>query len=579
MQEFIFGWAGVEGQAGQLEVGVVRHVVRRALVVAERVVRADCGMLLLRPPCESGCQRIAANGQSLLVWAGHVVTPALPLWPSAPELLEHLRALPLGSWADLDGLFALGWFDESSRTLILAADPFGMHPLYVSRCGRGWVFSNSLDLILHSLPGPLTLNQTAAAEYLHFHYCLGDKTLTNEVERLPQGCALTLHLDTGRVQKDTLWRLTALPAPADEGPGDGEAADSVVDDLVAALDGAVARRLQHSGDNLCLLSGGWDSRALCGLMAQRGLSFQTLTTYGDVGTLDDPDAARMVADELQLINTYVPLPADYLARHWREKCVATDFATTMHTWLWPLTQRHGFAGAVNMDGIAGDAALKGLLLKPEHLTLLRQGRDADLVDALWGHHGVADTLQRCLHPEVASEWTDRSRHSLAQAVGQWHGHPNTLSFFVLSNRTRRAIAASPCMLLERRLRNVAPFLDRDFMALAMAVPPGQKLSGDLYRRLLRTIRPALADIPSSNDKTWPNDLPRRRRPVLSTNARPSYQAETQLAANRLSPWIKPEFLSREAYATADRPASAVAELRINQALGELAYWMNEYDVG
>jgi len=159
--------------------------------------------------------------------------------------------------------------------------------------------------------------------------------------------------------------------------------------------------------------GGWDSRALAGLMTRRGLDFATLTTYGDTGTLDDPECARLVADELQLVNTYIPLPPDYLARHWRDKCLATDFATTMHTWLWPLSQRHGFVGAVNMDGIAGDVALKGLMLRPEHLAMLGQRDDGALLSALWQHHGMGDALQRCLRPEVAAEWTERARASLS----------------------------------------------------------------------------------------------------------------------------------------------------------------------
>jgi len=107
---------------------------------------------------------------------------------------------------------------------------------------------------------------------------------------------------------------------------------------------------------------------------------------------------------------------------------------------------------------------------------------------------ISDSLYKSV---VRGSLTFKRRHDpLGRA-------PNALSFFVLGNRTRRAIAASPCLLLGQRLHNVAPFLDREFMALAMAVPPQGKLSGELYRRLLRTIRPALDKIPSSNDKDWP----------------------------------------------------------------------------
>ncbi|MCB8747867.1 hypothetical protein LHU53_13225 [Rhodoferax sp. U2-2l] len=66
---------------------------------------------------------------------------------------------------------------------------------------------------------------------------------------------------------------------------------------------------------------------------------------------------------------------------------------------------------------------------------------------------------------------------------------------------------------------MAAFLDREFMALAMAVPPQGKLSGELYRRVLRTNRPALEKIPSSNDKDWPaaaQSWPRPPHKVITT---------------------------------------------------------------
>ena len=251
----------------------------------------------------------------------------------------------------------------------------------------------------------------------------------------------------------------------------------------------------------------------------------------------------------------------------------------MHTWLWPLSQRHGFLSAVNMDGIAGDVALKGLMLRPEHLALLGQRDDGALLSALWQHHGVGDALQRCLRPEVAAEWTERARASLSDAMTRWPWHPNALSFFVLGNRTRRAIAASPCLLLGQRLHNVAPFLDREFMALAMAVPPQAKLSGELYRRVLRTSRPALDKIPSSNDKDWPAAHPHRRRPVMATAATQSYRDEIQRAAGPLGGLVREEFLTSDWSTAPNRPASGMAELRLAQALGELAFWVNEYGAG
>ncbi len=204
VNEILCGWACVGARAQVIEDGMLRRAAQLGLLVTEQAVRPDYHVCLLHPAGHTGSERVASVAPRLLAWCGHVVGPELPLWPSAADFLQSLADASAPRLAALDGLFALALLDERTRSLVLAADPFGMQPLYFARCGKGLVFSSSADLILRSLPGPITLNPTAAAEYLHFHYCLGDKTLANEVERLPQGCALTLHLDEGRVQCDRL---------------------------------------------------------------------------------------------------------------------------------------------------------------------------------------------------------------------------------------------------------------------------------------------------------------------------------------------------------------------------------------
>jgi hypothetical protein len=583
MKEVLFGFARMGEHADEVAARMQRHSQACGLVVRSQARLDVVQMYWLADASQEGTalgpERIHIGHQRLLGWAGHVVTEPLPLWPDASELGAFLGPAPLPQLAPLDGLFAIAVHDAPTRRLILAADPLGMHPLLIARWGGGWLFSNSADLLLRSFPGRITLNETAAAEYLHFHHCLGDKTLANEVERVPLGRAMVLQLDDGRERSERLWDLSELPVPEPVAPHqapDDAVTPQTVEALACALEHAVARRLRHKHDNLCLLSGGWDSRALCALLAERGLRVPTLTTYGDTGTMDDPDGARLVAEDLGLTNTYLPLPPDYLARHWRDKCLATDFATTMHTWLWPLTTGHPYGGAVNHDGIAGDVALKGLLLKPEHLLMLRERRNEELVAALWRHHAASDALTTLLRPEVAEQWAQRARQSLADAVTLWQQHPNALSFFVLTHRTRRAIAASPTQLLELRLRNVAPFLDRGFLRIAMAIAPDSKMTGQLYRRVLSSIKPGLELIPSSNDKDWPASLPRRRRPSTATTAWFSYANEIAEQHRALAPWCLASAGSDDGPTGGAHGAPSLAVLRRTQGLGDLALWMKEY---
>jgi len=224
-------------------------------------------------------------------------------------------------------------------------------------------------------------------------------------------------------------------------------------------------------------------------------------------------------------------------------------------------------------------ALKGLLLRSSDLDLLEQNEHEGLVDALMSHHAIGRTLTCALADGLRSEWLQRVRRSLGAELARWDRHPNALSFFILSNRTRRAIGASPCLLLEARLRNVAPFLDRDVLAQSMAVPPPAKLSGRLYREVIAAVNPQLAELPSSNDKHWPDSFPRRRRPKLSVEqpeALVSYLEEIATLPSWLRDVFDPAWL-REAQRAAQADASArAAVLREVQCVAELALWLNTY---
>jgi hypothetical protein len=121
-----------------------------------------------------------------------------------------------------------------------------------------------------------------------------------------------------------------------------------------------------------------------------------------------------------------------------------------------------------------------------------------------------------------------------ESLARWDGQPNAFSFFLLSNRTRRAIAASPGLLLEQRLRNVTPFLDRDFMTLAMAITPHHKLSGD---SIVSCYGPPVLRYKSFFLETIRNDLPIILATAVPSWPPPRFQVIEKRFIERLVSWL------------------------------------------
>ncbi|MFC1611215.1 asparagine synthase-related protein [Myxococcota bacterium] len=519
------------------------------------------------------CERAIEGDNSALAWTGHTVDSSLGLWPDATDLNNWLGNDAAGTLNDLEGVYSLAHLDRAAGQLLLATDRYGMSPLYVLRQKNALLFSSSVDLLIYACNAPLTINQAAIAEYLHFHHCLADKTFVSEINRLPQGCFARFHIVQGNWRRETYFDYTSFPTPSifDSSVAVGE--------LVPALRHAVKRRLDPRTQIVCLLSGGFDSRSLCATLSKLEVPYRTLTTYGDTGNLDDPEGARLVADMLRVENTYLPLPSDYLARHWRAKCLMSDFATTMHTWLMPLTLQHRDPLATNLDGIAGDVVLKGLLLRESELELLASGDRPGLVEAVLTNHRMGAGFSRVVEPRVGHQWLEMVRSVVDAELARGDGHPNTLSAFVLRNRTRRAIGASPCNILAWRLNNLMPFFDFELLTLGLSVVPDLKLSGDLYREVIAKIVPELNDVPSSNDKEWPSNFPRRTRPRYCTadgSALHSYLDEIERGRDLMPGIITPAWFEKLREAVRSEPAVRCSVMHEAQAIGELFFWLSTY---
>lgn len=574
MQETLIGLFGVPNESKKHN---INKLLKRAKIfdfgIAERYDDSQISLLVLNSYAKNVNNRIYKDSDQILSWIGHVVYPGIPLWPDSSDLFKHISKNFKKRLSETDGLYAMSLYDKKNKTLSLSSDLYGIFPIYYRKLSYGFVFGTSVDLLIHVSDDQLSLNYTAIAEYWSFRHCLGDKTFLCEINRIPQGKLLKIELPSFKIDEIEIWSYLQLPEPVL-----GKINTKVI---VNTLNTSIHRRLNHEHKQICLLSGGWDSRVLSTLLARRVSNLPTITTYGDKGNMDDPECARLVADALELQNTYIPLPNDYIQKYWKEKSLLTDFGTTMHTWLMPLTNQHQFKEAVNFDGIAGDVLIKGLGLRQIHFDLLEKRDFLGLQKVIMDKFGSGQAIRRAVAKNKQNEWYILVYLSICEELKKWDYHPNTISFFILTNRTRRAIGVSPCLLLEKRLRNVAPFLDKDVLAATFSVNPSRKLGGQLYREVIKAIDQRLIEIPSTNDKNWPENYPRRRRAKLSTSSEYpliSYLNEIFNAPSTFQKILDEEWLMKVATTIKESPSMRNKIFNEVQCVAEIAFWTNTYGI-
>jgi asparagine synthase (glutamine-hydrolysing) len=91
--------------------------------------------------------------------------------------------------SELNGMFALAFWDINSKTLLVARDRLGIKPLYLYRNENYFSFSSEikgLKSIQHEL-GSLTINHSSVNAFLHLGYIPKPQTIYNEIEKFPPG--------------------------------------------------------------------------------------------------------------------------------------------------------------------------------------------------------------------------------------------------------------------------------------------------------------------------------------------------------------------------------------------------------
>jgi hypothetical protein len=153
------------------------------------------------------------------------------------------------------------------------------------------------------------------------------------------------------------------------------------------------------------------------------------------------------------------------------------------------------------------------------------------------------------------------------------GHPSAATLTYFWTRTRRGVAQAPMKHFGASHEVLAPLVSDRVVRAALAAPQGSKVGSALYRRVLERANPAVARLPSSEDRR--HDPPgRQRRSERAPEARRVYRE--LLERSPLRPWFSAplsEGLQRGGLGGELRSHFGLRRL---QALCTLTLWLDRY---
>jgi asparagine synthase (glutamine-hydrolysing) len=446
----------------------------------------------------------------------------------------------------LNGTFAAAIWDHRQGTLILAADRFGMRPLYYIHQSGRLLFAQEIKALLADPEVSRAPNLRGIAQFFTFGQLLGEDTLLEAVAVLPAAGWLVYEPRADRVTLERYWRLE----PADPDPVTRR--EVWLDRLDEAFHRAVERRVADSNRLGLSLSGGLDSRTILAAIDPARTPITTVS-LGMEGSIDIRAAERMCAlkgcslHRYQLNGAFLKQFEGHLKwmvqltdGHYLSQCVATPTLPVYRELNIEVLLRGHAGELMHLDkaynysldreafAIRDEVGLESWLYSHLRAFLHDQADCALFTPALRKPmEGLArDSLRACLA---------ESRHIEPPVHRIWH--------LFLTQRLRRETALSMVEFgsqTETRL----PFLDNDLIDLLFATPPELKRGDTIQADILRRRMPAFLDIPNANTGArigagrLGRSLGRFQLRILAKLGVPGYQPY-----ERLGLWLRRELRS------------------------------------
>ena len=231
-------------------------------------------------------------------------------------ILKLYQAFGTGFAIKVNGAFIAAIWDQISGQMVLVNDRLGLYPLYYAQVPSGLIFASGVRALLADPSLPRSVDRVAMAQFLTFDHVLGQRTLLEAVQLLPQ--ATFLFFQEGRlIRQDQYWR-PQHPLTYEFGTE-----DDWREALHESLRKAVQRQALGNLPTGLLLSGGLDSRYLAALLVNQQETPLRTFTWGTPGC-DDVRYAAELAKILKTQHFFFELKPDWLQHRAAEAVCLTD---------------------------------------------------------------------------------------------------------------------------------------------------------------------------------------------------------------------------------------------------------------
>ena len=393
-------------------------------------------------------------------------------------ILKAWNAWGVQALERFQGMFAFALWERDSGLTYLVRDRLGIKPLYYTHDGQRLHFASTLPALLRGGGVDTSIDIGALHHYLSFHAVVpAPHTILRGVRKLPPGAYITVH-PNGRCEQTQWWQLRYERSQEDE----ARSFEEWREEVLAALQRSVRRRLVADVPVGVLLSGGLDSSLITGLLANEGTP--DLRTYSigfeavDEEAGDEFHYSDLVARHYGTLHEKLHIPAADLLQALPGAIAAMSEPMVSHDCVafYLLSQAVSRYSRVVQSGQGADEVFGGYHWYPP----LAAVSDAREGVASYRHvffDRDQDEMAQLLQPDflsedVSSQYVEQhfAREGAASVIDRALRLDTTV--MLVEDPVKRVDNMTMAFGLEARV----PFLDHELVELAAKIPARHKIA-------------------------------------------------------------------------------------------------------
>jgi asparagine synthase (glutamine-hydrolysing) len=239
-------------------------------------------------------------------------------------LVEGLAAFGQKYFERLNGMFAVGAWNNKEKTLYLSRDRFGVKPLYYWFNGKRLVFASEIKAIIQHPAFRVELDTAALNEYFTFQNVFKYHTLFKGVEMLPPANTVVIESSSVSVQHHSWWDYDFT------GPDNTMEFEDASVETARLLKQAVQRQMVADVPVGSYLSGGMDSGSISSIASGQVDRLYTFTCGFDMSEVTGVEANYDERRDAELMANHIK------SEHYEQVINAGDLRWSLPRVVWHL---------------------------------------------------------------------------------------------------------------------------------------------------------------------------------------------------------------------------------------------------